>query len=92
MLVPNGTTAQRPTGATGYTRYNTDLNILEFYNGTTWIGCGFRDVDVTGSRTSAAFETHWCNTVNVWVYCYTSQTIRKDACKIPDVAKTFDPK
>ena len=34
ILVPNGTTAQRPTPAEGYTRYNTDLNILEFYNGT----------------------------------------------------------
>ena len=50
ILVPNGTTAQRPSGVEGYTRYNTDLNVLEFYNGTTWIACGFRDVDVTGSR------------------------------------------
>ena len=41
---------QKGPFAEGYTRYNTDLNILEFYNGTTWIGCGFRDVDVTGSK------------------------------------------
>ena len=58
---------QQRTGsppAEGYTRYNTDLNILEFYNGTTWIGCGFRDVDVTRARTTAAFECNWCNTAS----------------------------
>ena len=32
----SGTTAQRPTGAAGKMRYNSDLSDLEFYNGTTW--------------------------------------------------------
>tara|TARA_B100001057_G_scaffold402331_1_gene414224 strand:+ start:436 stop:1071 length:636 start_codon:yes stop_codon:yes gene_type:complete len=91
MLVPNGTTAQRPTGATGYTRYNTDLNILEFYNGTTWIGCGFRDVDVTGARTSAAFETNWCNTASsAYTVTLPSSPAKGMRVRFFDVAKTFD--
>lgn len=32
----SGTTAQRPTGAAGKIRYNSDLSDLEFYNGTAW--------------------------------------------------------
>lgn len=32
----SGTTAQRPTGAAGKMRYNSDLADLEFYNGTAW--------------------------------------------------------
>lgn len=42
ILGPKGTTAQRPGTAatglvTGVTRYNTDDNKMEYYNGTTWI-------------------------------------------------------
>ncbi len=91
ILVPNGTTAERPTPAEGYTRYNTDLNILEFYNGTTWIGCGFRDVDVTGSRTSAAFETNWCNTASGgFTVTLPSSPAKGMRVRFFDVAKTFD--
>ena len=36
FAVPLGTTAQRPTGATGMVRYNTTTNKLEAYNGTSW--------------------------------------------------------
>jgi hypothetical protein len=37
MLVPVGTTAQRPTGATGYFRYNSSLGFFEGYNSTEWV-------------------------------------------------------
>ena len=40
ILIPKGTTAQRPTGATGYFRYNTDLSKAELYNGTAWGSVG----------------------------------------------------
>ena len=40
VLIPKGTTAQRPTGATAYFRYNTDLNKAELYNGTAWGSVG----------------------------------------------------
>jgi hypothetical protein len=39
-LLPVGTTAQRPTGATGYIRYNSDLASFEGYNGTSWGSIG----------------------------------------------------
>lgn len=92
MLVPFGTTAER-TGSpsAGYTRYNTDLNILEFYNGTTWIGCGFRDVDVTGARTTAAFECNWCNTASgAYTVTLPSSPAKGMRVRFFDVAKTFD--
>jgi hypothetical protein len=36
IKVPVGTTAQRPTPATGQIRYNSSNNQFEGYNGTTW--------------------------------------------------------
>lgn len=36
ILVPIGSTANRPTGATGYFRFNTELTQFEGYNGTAW--------------------------------------------------------
>lgn len=40
VLVPSGTTAQRPTGATGYIRYNSTLNQFEGYGASTWGSIG----------------------------------------------------
>lgn len=38
IRIPKGTTAQRPGGAVSADfRFNTDVNNLEFYNGTTWL-------------------------------------------------------
>jgi len=34
--LPNGTTAQRPTAASGMIRYNSTLNLAEYYDGTIW--------------------------------------------------------
>jgi hypothetical protein len=36
MLIPTGTTGQRPTGSTGYFRFNTTTTQFEGYNGTAW--------------------------------------------------------
>lgn len=41
MLVPKGTTDQRPTGSTGSLRYNTTLGYLENYTGTEWRAVGY---------------------------------------------------
>jgi hypothetical protein len=42
MLVPKGTTAQRPvSAASGSLRYNTTLGYLENYNGTEWRAVGY---------------------------------------------------
>lgn len=34
--VPVGNTADRPTGAEGFIRYNTDSSAVEYWNGTAW--------------------------------------------------------
>ena len=36
LILPSGTTAERPAGVAGQYRYNTDLAVLEFYNGSAW--------------------------------------------------------
>ncbi|MQP23458.1 hypothetical protein GFJ94_00060 [Flavobacterium sp. LMO8] len=36
LVIPRMTTAQRPAGAAGMIIYNTDLNCIQFHNGTTW--------------------------------------------------------
>lgn len=52
ILIPVGTTAQRPTGATGYLRFNSTTSLFEGYNGTAWgsIGGG-----ATGGGTDQIF-------------------------------------
>ena len=37
FALPQGTTAQRPTGNNPYIRWNTTNSALEFYNGTDWV-------------------------------------------------------
>jgi len=37
IALPQGTTAQRPTGNSPYLRWNTTNTALEFYNGTAWV-------------------------------------------------------
>ena len=37
IALPQGTTAQRPSGSAPYIRYNTTNSALEFYNGTDWV-------------------------------------------------------
>lgn len=52
VLIPVGTTAERPTGATGYLRFNSTSASFEGYNGTAWgsIGGG-----ATGGGTDQMF-------------------------------------
>lgn len=40
VRVPVGTTAQRPSSATGQLRYNSTLTILETFDGSNWIPVG----------------------------------------------------
>ena len=39
MTIPGGTTAQRPTSSltAGMARYNSSLNVTEYYNGSAWL-------------------------------------------------------
>jgi hypothetical protein len=36
LFLPVGTTAERPTPATGQVRFNTTTSSVEVYNGTSW--------------------------------------------------------
>lgn len=40
VLLPVGTTAQRPTGATGYIRFNSTTTAFEGYDGSAWESIG----------------------------------------------------
>jgi len=51
MLLPVGTTGQRPTGATGYLRFNTTTAAFEGYNGSSWTSVG--GANVTNDTTTA---------------------------------------
>jgi hypothetical protein len=37
IKLPTGDTAARPTGASGYLRFNTALGTVEYHNGTAWV-------------------------------------------------------
>ena len=50
ILIPVGTTAQRPTAATGMIRFNTTLDSFEFYDSNSWTTAG-ADFTVIASQT-----------------------------------------
>ena len=52
ILLPVGTTGQRPTGATGYLRFNTTTAAFEGYNGSSWTSVG--GANVTNDTTTAS--------------------------------------
>jgi len=52
IIIPAGTTGNRPTGAAGMIRYNTTTNQVEFYNAGTsqWTGTGSTFTTVTSNQ------------------------------------------
>ena len=52
LQLPVGTTAQRPSPLSGYIRYNSSLNDVEFYNGTAWISANSAVPAATGGLIS----------------------------------------
>jgi hypothetical protein len=55
VLLPVGTTAQRPTGATGYLRFNSDSSSFEGYNGSSWSSVGGANVTNDTSTATALY-------------------------------------
>jgi hypothetical protein len=51
MLIPKGTTGNRPAGVSGYLRFNTTTNEFEGYNGTAWASVG--GAAITNDTTTA---------------------------------------
>jgi hypothetical protein len=54
ILIPAGTTGQRPTGAAGYLRFNSTTAQFEGYNGSAWSSVG--GANITNDTTTASFE------------------------------------
>jgi len=55
ILLPVGTTGQRPTGATGYLRFNTTTAAFEGYNGSSWTSVGGANVTNDTSTATAVY-------------------------------------
>ena len=73
VLLPSGTTAQRPsnaTSSTGMIRFNTTSNSLEIYNNSVWTGVGgttftvIADDQFNGDGTTVAFTLTSSQTTN----------------------------
>jgi len=54
VLIPVGTTGQRPTGAAGYLRFNSTTGEFEGYNGTAWASVG--GAALSNDTSTASFE------------------------------------
>jgi len=90
IQMPRGTTAQRPgSPSAGWMRFNTTYGLPEVYNGTSWVVMGFRDVDVSGSRTTNAFENNFC-TAGGFTITLPSDPATGDRIRFFDCAKVFD--
>lgn len=82
---PVGTTAQRPTGSVGLTRWNSTLGDNEFFNGTEWVQTGFTILQqisgnfaqATGTTTIPYDNTTPLNTEGtaVWTETITPQSV-----------------
>ena len=60
MIVPTGSTPERPTGVTGMVRFNTTTSNIEFYDGAEWVGTGsdftiFTADDFAGDGSTVAY-------------------------------------
>lgn len=92
--IARGTTAQRPTGADGYIRYNSDIDGPEFSDSTTWraMKSGFYYSDVTSNITVATWNCYFVDT-NGGARTLTlpnSGLIKGDTIRFIDLRKTFD--
>jgi len=59
LIVPVGTTAQRPGGQTGMMRFNSSTSLMEVYNGSAWVNVGGSTVtldEFDGDDTTTAFS------------------------------------
>jgi hypothetical protein len=70
ILVPVGSTSQRPTGVTGQFRFNTTSNSLEIYDNSEWVSVGvpvftlIDDQQFNGDGSTVAFTLNSTQTTN----------------------------
>jgi len=68
LIVPVGTTGERPSGQTGMIRFNTTANELEVYNGSAWVSVGATNTvsvdNFNGDNSTTAFTLGQSATTN----------------------------
>ena len=72
LLIPVGTTGQRPTGAAGYLRFNSTTGEFEGYNGTAWASVGGAAISNDTSTTSNIYPISAAATSGTASTVYTS--------------------
>ena len=93
LTIPFGNTAQRTANAgAGSIRFNTEINVLELYNGTSWLPVGVLNaVTVTTTYTAHSGEQLFVDT-NGGAFTITlpSAPATGDVIRFFDLRKTFD--
>lgn len=72
VLIPVGTTGQRPTGAAGYLRFNTTTGEFEGYNGSAWASVGGAALSNDTATTSNVYPLFAAATTGTASTIYTS--------------------
>lgn len=93
MLLPKGNDAQRPSGVTGYMRYNTDRNIVEVFTGSAWQTPGmYKQVDVINTNyTASSFDQCWVSTTSsALTITLPGSPIKGDSIRFFDIGRTFN--
>jgi hypothetical protein len=72
MLIPKGTTGNRPTGVSGYLRFNTTTSEFEGYNGSSWASVGGAALSNDTSTTSNIYPLSAAATSGTASTLYTS--------------------
>ena len=64
--LPIGGNVARPSGVAGYLRYNTDFNVVEFYNGTGWVSVvsNINGQNFYGDGTNTTYTLNQVTTAN----------------------------
>ena len=93
--IARGTTAQRGTGVDGAIRYNTDLDVPEFGDGSTWrpMGPGFYYSDVSSNITAAVWNCYFVDTnggARTITMPASTGLLKGDTIRFLDLRKTFD--
>ena len=93
LTIPFGNTAQRTADAgAGSLRFNTEINVLELYNGTAWLPVGVLNAKtVTTTYTAHSGEQLFVDT-NGGAFTITlpSAPATGDVIRFFDLRKTFD--
>ena len=93
LTIPFGNTAQRTADAgAGSIRFNTQINVLELYNGTAWLPVGVLNAKTVTTTYSAHSGEQLFVDTNGGAFTITlpASTAAGDVIRFFDLRKTFD--